>query len=468
MPPSKKEKPETKRKASQPKTQNINNPQGMVGTNFGKVINNFIQTVDEKILKRLGLEQRVGFFLLGLLLIGGLTGLYFGLKPDEKKVMTGEFRIAVLGFYESGENLREDIGYTIASGITIRLKDDLQELAVGPKVEVWGPEELKGVIAGETALERAENAETLAKKIQAHMIIYGIVEETANGMQVVPEFYLDTQGFHEGSEVIGQYVGSPFSLPGSDNPAWQFNFDKQMQIRADIISSLARGLTFFAVHEYDEALSILQSIEEVEGWQDDEGREVLYALIGFAAGKAENYDLTQSSLEKAISINPEYARPYIGLANLNYILALKPFEASQNVNDVDQALLDKCFEYLDLAVQAPEKPPLAEVETKIHFARGQCYWLKTFTGNLPDFDLAVAEFRAVIDAYGDGSNPRVYEFAGESYARLGLIYRLVGKLPEAAEHYQKAVEILSPIPDRQAIYQKRLDEINAEMLQPTP
>lgn len=456
--------PKEKRKSKQ-KNIEIKKSQGFVIGDFATVINNFW---DEKIIKRFSFEQRLGFVIIFVTIIGVGLWLYLSLKPVQKEVMTGEFRVAVVNFYEKGENLRDDIGYTIASGITIRLKDDLQELAVGPKVEVWGPDELKDAIVGESSLERAEKAESLAKEIHAHMVIYGVVEENENGMQVIPEFYLDTQGFHEGSEVIGQYVGSPFSLPGSDNPAWQFNFDKQMQIRTDIISSFARGLTFFAVQEYDEALSVLQSIEEIEGWQDDEGREVLYALIGFAAGKAENYELTQSSLEKAIAINPNYARPYIGLANLNYILALKPFEVSQNVNDVDQTLLDKCFEYLDLAVQAPEKPPLAEVETKIHFARGQCYWLKTFTGKLPNFDLAVSEFRQVIDAYRDGANPRVYEFAGESYARLGLIYRLVNKLPEAAEHYQKAIEILSPIPERQAVYQKRLNEINAEMLQSTP
>ncbi|MCC6498813.1 MAG: tetratricopeptide repeat protein [Anaerolineales bacterium] len=468
MPPPKKEKPESKRKSNQSKPQNIYNPQGMVGTNFGRVINNFIHNIDEKILKRLGLEQRVGFFLLGVLIIGGVTALYYGLKTNEKRVMTGEFRIAVISFYEDGDNLRDDIGYTIASGIFLRLKDDLQEIAVGPKVEIWGPDELNQTIAGETSLERAEKAEILAKEIQAHMVIYGVVEENEDGMQVVPEFYLDTQGFHEGSEVIGQYVGSPFSLPGSDNPSWQYNFDKQMQLRADIISSFAKGLTYFAVHEYGEALDTLQSIEEIDGWQDDEGREVLYALIGFAAGKAEDYELTEASLERAIEINPEYARPYIGLANLSYIRALKPFESSQDVNSVDQVLLDKCFEYLDLAVQAPDKPPLAEVETKIHFARGQCYWLKTFTGKLPDFNLAVAEFRQVIDAYDDGSNPRVYEFAGESYARLGLIYRLTGQLSEAAEYYQKAVEILADIPERRSIYQKRLDEINKALIPATP
>ena len=98
-------------------------------------------------------------------------------------------------------------------------------------------------------------------------------------------------------------------------------------------------------------------------------------------------------------------------------MALQPFEESQDPADVDQTLLDNCFRYLDLAVQAPDKPPLAEVDTKIHFARGQCYWLKTYTGNLLSYDLAYEEFQQVIAAYDDGANPRVRELAAESHAR---------------------------------------------------
>ncbi len=191
-------------------------------------------------------------------------------------------------------------------------------------------------------------------------------------------------------------------------------------------------------------------------------------LIGFAAGKTEQYDLTKSSLEKAIDINPEYARPYIGMANLNYILALKPIEESKNVNDVDQALLDNCFKFLELAVQAPEKPPLADVDTKIHFSRGQCYWLRTYTGRLPDFSLAISEFQQVITAYNNGANPRVREFAAESYARLGLIDSLTNNMAEAAKNYQTAADLLPDIPDRQQLYQKRADKINQALSQPTP
>lgn len=325
------------------------------------------------------------------------------------------------------------------------------------------------MIKGDTAKIRADNAAKLAAQIHAHMIIYGVIEETTNGMLVIPEFYLDTQGFHESNEVVGQYeLGTPFPLPSADNPAWAYDFDRQMQTRSDIISSLSIGMSLFAVHEYEKALEVLQSVETIEGWQDDQGKEVLYALLGFSAGKAKNYDLTEASLEKAIKINPDYARPYIGMANLNYILALQPFEESKDPVDVDQKLLDKCFTYLEKADDAPEKPPLAEVETKIHFSRGQCLWLKSYTGELPDFSLSIKEFAAVIASYDDGNNPRVRELAAESYARLGLIYRLTGDLPRALENYQIAVDLLADIPERQAQFQERADEIQRQITQSSP
>lgn len=461
-------KPAKKAKRREPTPIEVKNSKGTVIGDFANVVNNFIQTVDEKVLKRLGLEQRVGFLLIGLLLVGGFSGIYFGLRQAGKNIMTGEFRVAIASFAENGKKLPKDIGYTVADGINIRLTDDLQEITVGPKVTIWGPDKV-GVIKGTTAEERAENAAKLAKKIQAHMVIYGAVEETSSGMRVIPEFYLDQQGFHEGSEVIGQYaLGSPFSLPGADNPAWQFNFDKQMKVRTDIVSSMAQGLSYYAVYEYEAALEKFQSIASIEGWQDDQGKEVLYSLIGFTAGKLNQYDLTRSALEKAIAINPEYARPYIGMASLHYVLALLPVEASQDINDVDQGLLDRCFEYLELAVQAPEKPPLADVDTKIHFSRGQCYWLKTYSGQLDDYSLATKEFQQVLADYGDGKNPRVREFAAESHARLGLIATLTDNPSDALTHYQEAVNLLSDNPERQAIFQQSVDELQQSLSSPAP
>lgn len=446
----------------------VKHSKGTVIGDFANVVNNFIQTVDEKLLKRLGLEQRLGFVLIGVLLIAGFFGIYFGLRQGGKNIMTGEFRIAIASFAENGKNLPTDIGYTIADGINIRMASDLQEITVGPKVTLWGPARV-GVIKGTTADERAENAAKLAKKIHAHMIIYGVVEQTSSGMKVTPEFYLDQQGFHQGSEILGQYASASFSLPGADSPSWQLNFGRQMEIRTDIVSSMAQALSYVAVFEYGAALEKFQAIAVIQGWDDDQGKEVLYALIGFTAGKVKQYDLTRSSLERAIEINPRYARPYVGMANLSYVLALQPVEVSENINDVDQGLLNQCFSYLDQAVQAPEKPPLADVDIKIHFSRGQCYWLKTYSGKLDNYSLATKEFQQVLDAYDNGENPRLQELAAESHARLGLIAILTENPTEALAQYEEAVKLLADNPERQAIFQQSVDQLRQELSQqPTP
>jgi tetratricopeptide (TPR) repeat protein len=470
--PEKKAKPvptpeEKQAKTEKPASIEVKNSKGTVIGDFANVVNNFIQTVDEKVLQRLGIEQRVGFLLIGLLLVGGFSGIYFGLRQTGKNIMTGEFRIAIASFAENGKKLPKELGYTIADGINISLASDLKEITVGPKVTIWGPDKV-GTIKGTTAEDRAQNAEKLAKKIQAHMIIYGAVEDTPNGMRVIPEFYLAKPGFHQGSEILGQYASAAFSLPGADSPDWQFTFDNEMKIRTDIVSSLAQGLSFLAVHDYETALEKFQSIEDIKGWEDDQGKEVLYTLIGFTAGKAKQYDLTRSSLEKAIGINSEYARPYVGMANLNYVLAVTQYQQSKKIEAVDQTLLDQCFAYLDLAVQAPEKPPLADVDTKIHFSRGQCYWLRTYTGQLDDYSLAISEFQQVLDAYGDGKNPRVQEFAAESHARLGFIATYEYDTSNALIHYQEAIKLLPDDPERQAVFQEAVDKLKQSLLTPTP
>ncbi len=226
MPPKGKRKPKKKIE--------IKGSRGFVIGDFATVINNFW---DEQVLKRFGLEQRAGFVILFLAIVGTGLGLFFGLRQTQKEFMTGEFRIAIASFAETGRDLPDKIGYTVADGLNIRLTDDLKEITVGPKVEIWSPDRVE-TINGSTPQARAENAEKLAKEIHAHMVIYGVVEETSNGMLVIPEFYLDTEGFHEGSEVIGQYdLGSPFPLPGANNPAWQFDFDRQMSRKRSTLCS---------------------------------------------------------------------------------------------------------------------------------------------------------------------------------------------------------------------------------------
>ena len=416
----------------------------------------------QRFWKNLSLSAIVSVILVVIGLTADLTGISgYSLKQvffPEK--MTGDFRIAVAGFAEKGVNKQDNLGYELADSIRLHLNENLTEIKPGLIITVWGPDRA-GMIRGNTAQVRAEDAERIAQRIQADMIVYGLIETEGQGEYIVtPEFYIAAENYYEASEITGEHdLGTPFQIVSSSNPALRYGFGEQMYIRSKALSIISVGLAYFAIHDYQRALDIFQDAENIDGWQDSQGKQVLYAMIGYAAGKATKYDLAKTSLGKAIEIAPNYARPYIGLANLAYIQALAPFDQSKEPKDIDLKSLEDCFKYLNMAEQAPEKPPLADIETKIHFSRGQCYWLKTYSGQLSTFDLAVSEFQKVITAYDDGSNPRVKQLAGDSYARLGLIYDLSGHKELAGQQYQTAADLSREIPGRYELYTKRANEL---------
>lgn len=426
-------------------------------------------------VQRLFYSQWMGVLAVIAVLIVGGVWLYFSLLPPQKPKMTADFCIAIASFVEDGENLPDKVGYVVGDGIRTRLDADLKEFSNGPTIEIWGPDRV-GTITGKTPAERAANAEKLAKEIGAFMVIYGIVESNGDEMLVVPEFYLDTTGFNEGNEVIGQYeLGAPFSLPAGNDANVRYDFNKKMYSRSQVIASLSSGLSLFAVHRYQEALEIFSSIDNPEAWDDNNGKKVLYILTGFAAGKVgdekldqrlydeadANFSLAEDLLRKALEIDPQYARPYIGIANLNYMRALVPYQQSKDRLKIDKGKLETCLEYLEKADQAQNKPPLAEVETKIHFARGQCLMQQTLAGVNTNLEPAFNEFRWVTQKYAQEKNERIKELAGEAHARVGLIYRLLGKNELAIPEYQTAIELLSIYPERKATYENALATLTA-------
>jgi tetratricopeptide (TPR) repeat protein len=460
---------------NEPKDKNIeiHNSRGFVIGDFATVINNINHFIDEKILKRLGLEQRIFFVILLVAVIGMGMGLYLALRPRQPKTMSGDFRIAVASFYEKGKSPEKELGYDLADSVRLRLEQDLREINPELVITVWGPDQV-GSISGDTAEQRAQAAAKIASSINADMVVYGVVDVSSDPWKVVPEFFIAADNFYEAREIVGQNdLGTPIELPGASNTAARYEFGKQMFARGKALSLMSVGLGYFALHEYESALETFQKGLDIDGWQDDQGKKVLYIMTGFAASKvgegmaqkqsleeaAKYFDLGQQYLQSAVSIDPEYTRPYIGLANLSYLLALQPSNKSKKLADIDVALLQDCYRYLDHAEAASNKPPLADAETKIHFARGQCSMMEVLSGHARDLAPAIHEFEQVIADYGDGANPRIQELAAEAHARLALIARETGDNETAAGEYGTAASLLSKYPDRQKVFLARQKDV---------
>jgi len=425
-------------------------------TRIGRII---VQFVDERVLKRQSLEQRAGLALLGFLVlalgIGTTYFLYRSLGPQSTGRMTGDFRIAVAGFVQNGQSDDPGIGAGLAQGLYLRLVQTYNEIDPGFTVTIWGPDQI-GMIKGQNRDERADSAAQIAKKVGADVVVYGMIDIGDVICQVSPEFYVSIGNFYQAGEITGQHeLGEPIIIAGRGNIADRIEVSSELTSRVQALSCITVGLAYYSIQDFSEALDSFRLAEDIEGWGDGEGRQVLYLLIGNAAIKSDDFGTAEVYYRRSLELDPAYARGYLGLADLYYRRALQPFEETMDPAETDLGLISLAIATYEQATRIARQPPLADISTKAHFGLGQSYFMRVYAGEERAFDPAIAEFKAVIEEYAGGSNPRVTELAAESHARLGLIYDLSGRPDLAVESYQTAALLLRDNPDRRYLYEER-------------
>jgi tetratricopeptide (TPR) repeat protein len=430
---------------------------------IGKIAFRITQVLDEQVLHRLGLEQRTGFILLGVLvLLVGIGSTYLIIhsladRPPER--MTGDFRIAVAGFAATEQSSNSEIGKELAQGVYLRLVQTFDELALDFTVTVWGPDQV-GVVEGDDREARAQAAERTAQEIGADIVVYGTVSSSDSTLRVAPEFYVSAENFYHAAEVAGEHdLGTGIPISGQGNIADRIEVSGELTARSQALSHICIGLAYYSIRDFEEALNSFYAAEAIEDWEDEEGRYVLYLLIGNAANKEDDFDTAEVYYQRALDIDPEYARGYLGLADVYYRRAIEPFGETEDPTQTDLDLIALAAATYERATTAANQPPLADINTKANFGQGQCYFMRVYAGEEEFFNPAIARFEAVIEDYADGENPRMRELAAESYARLAVIYDLSGYPELAVENYEAAAELLEDNPERHAHYQERAEII---------
>jgi len=393
---------------------------------------------------------------------------YFLWQAFFPEKMTGDFRVAVADFAVTGNSDQASAGIELAQGVYLKLNESLSEISKDFTVTIWSPDKV-GKIEGDTPKERAESAEKITKRIGADILVYGLIDISEPVWKITPEFYIASDNFYEAEEITGQYqIGETFSLIGQENVARRIELSNKYEVRAQVISRITIGLAYFSLRDYQKALESFQSAENIPGWDESQGKEVVYLLAGNAAMKTKDFDASITELNKSLSIDPDYGRPLITLGSVYYLQALEPFDKTKIPSDIDLELLDKAIEKYNQALKAKHQPALSDISTKVHFGLGQCYLMQSYAGADILLSNAVEEFQIVIADYGDGKNPRIRELVAESHARLGLIYDLSGYSKDAAQEYQLAADLLFDNPERQKQYQERAQELSTGIIATTP
>jgi len=408
-------------------------------------------------------RQRRALILLALLivLVGG--AVVAAIRYRQPRRMNGDLRIAVAGFTVEGDENQSQAGIDLAERVQQQLQPNLAENENGLIITVWGPREPEvGALSGKGAVQRSAAAAQLAERIQADMIVYGVIDAREDPWQITPEFYLSDQNLNDANEVTGAHAwGVPFSLKGQGGVSGRLEFSRFISPRIQALTALSIGLAYYAVKDYRAALEVFASPQTHQYWAGQEGQQLLYLLVGNAAGKSGDFERAEQAYRQSLQIDPEYARARIGLAGMYYLRALQPYNQSNLPADVDRSLLDTSIADYQQALLAQHQPPQADISAKAHFGLGQCYLMQSYAAGETRFAAAAAELQSVLAAYGDGQNPRLQELAAEAHARLGLIADLSGHPELAAAEYAQAADLTRYDTARHKLYERRAQTLAA-------
>lgn len=417
--------------------------------------------VVQKIIQYINLHPAVLYLILLISFFTLVTVtfvLYYIIPTPIPMRMTGDFRIAVASFVTIGDsdnsqltqdlNFKKEVGTELGEGFYLHLQQIFEKLNLDFAVSIWGPDQV-GSVEGQNAGERANSSAQIAKKIGADVVVYGIVDVTSTTWQVTPEFYVAGENFYEAEEITGQHeLGLPLFVTGQGNVVDRIEVSSELTSRTQVLSHIAIGLAYYSVHDFEKALTNFQSAEKIEGWEDNEGRQVLYLLMGNAAARAALLDQAQEAYQATIKLEPNYARGYAGLGSVAYLRSLENVNSEHFEPDLDD--LDLAIKYFNQALEASNQPPTADIPTKVALGLGQVYLAQWFSGEgtLPQ---AIEQFELVIEYYDNGKNPHVQEFASEAYARLGLIDQQKKNIDLALQKFTTAMH-LSTNPSRRGLY----------------
>jgi tetratricopeptide (TPR) repeat protein len=395
------------------------------------------------------------------------------LFPAALPAMIGSTNIAVAEFGQidaRGAVRPWDKGAELASRFAADLNDrrgpldEAVEAATGGALDMRGPE-LTGRIAGQTAEDRERTAERLAKDIHADLIVSGNV--SADGRRFVPEIFVSGR---RGLNTVdaGFYAFGEIGLRPDANLFASMNDQQELQQRlvqsTRSLVAFVLGVNAYATHDYDQATSHFQDAVAAAAVNLDpaspptrttEGLEMLHLLMGDVAGKRAAaavaqptadrrslFDQARAHYERSLALDPEFARAYIGLAEVTYLQAQGSCPRSSPSIDVNG--LKSSIGLYERALSATHQTAIANIGPKAHFGIGRAsYCLSRAGASGFSSQDARAELKQVVDAYSSKLNPRMKDWAIEAQALMGGIALLDADYSGAATAFTAAIDLSS-------------------------
>lgn len=287
-------------------------------------------------------------FLLALLAVGLIAAVvvWWVVTPGKMDAGTGSANIVVVEFAEqdaNGKATNTGQGKYLSEWLYNRLNTELASGTVKPSPVIWDlatgfdPIHLFQKRTTTGPVRTKDDAARVAEQVGADIVVYGIVTPGEKALTFEPQFYLkDDPKSQETPELAGsQQLGKPIAL---GLPLTIGALESNVQPLGRIVYWLTRGLSFDLAGHFDSAYAeFLKGKPEIDSLDEGQGTEVFYYFMGTEAlflGQCETdaakvfpaqpdhssmeqaLDAAQTAYDKAVEIQPAYARAYFGLGQV--------------------------------------------------------------------------------------------------------------------------------------------------------
>lgn len=354
-------------------------------------------------------------------------------------VMTGDFNIAVADF-STEPPVESELGRRISRELVAKLEQILESAVGDKRTQIRLVAKTLRQRGGTFVTEKT--AEDLAEATGAQLVVLGSVKDEDGHLVVMPTLYV-TPTFSAEQELTGILTLNASFPVRSGHFLSAVEVSQQLEKRIFVLSQTMYALWDFANHRYKECLETLLQVAEKVPAHEKQTVAVVQTLIGNAAGRLERFDIAEQAYKDALQANGEYSRAYLGLAGVYNSMAHRAALSEDDLGKVP-GLVNDSQKYFRKALEAKNRPPLGDIETKANFGLGASYYLMSLVtdedGSEKPQKLAIEYFLKVTNASRE-TVTRIGDFVAQAHTNLGLIYQQQYDKQKAIQHYCQASKL---------------------------
>jgi tetratricopeptide (TPR) repeat protein len=378
------------------------------------------------IVNRLALISARAAVVIVVAVAGAVAiGWYLFYVAHQPPVLTGDFNIAVAQFGQIAEN-----GKIVSSSVATRIGNQIFDFldsefkAADPNLRIQVTHKI-GI------LTENEQAEDIAQKTHANIVIYGVVMVVGNEVTIEPRFYVRDQpdtGELTGVHQLSKELNVKVTELETDS------VKEDLRSRAAILGMFTKGMVELSVNHFDAALSSFEdSINAAETHGPYKGREVLYLFASYTANQQTDYDKATRYARQALEINPDYGRAFLAMGNVYYRQAMLG-SLDPNPLDLARGEYQKAYDV--------GQPASAYIREKALVSLGNVYVIWAQQTDDPGlFALAIEKYRQMTDKYKPTDDKRLAVVAANAYFGLGAAYERHGDNAQAQDAYGRCIEL---------------------------